>query len=271
MFVFGPVGPLGPVMSADKHCGPAVGADETRLGSGSGGIMGMRPWRTGASPTRKLPAWSGAPRNRTRPSCAGPWAGISRRSPTRTITRSCPIRRGAHARLRRIGRAFGGAGMSLQNRRVGAEAGADLRLGRRGGAGGGRTATGRGRRPAGAGSVAARHPGLPPRRLRVAVGASACRSARERHRLGTSGCNRPRLTRRPRPVSAPAPTIAAFTRAPVAVESRPHGPAPLRARRPSSRAPRRGGSQRPVKLGRRFSSMEFTASLWSSVLWARAW
>jgi hypothetical protein len=26
-----------------------------------------------------------------------------------------------------------------------------------------------------------------------------------------------------------------------------------------------------VKDGRRFSSMAFTASLWSSVLWARAW
>lgn len=39
----------------------------------------------------------------------------------------------------------------------------------------------------------------------------------------------------------------------------------------AAQAQRRGGGQRPVKLGRRFSSMAATASLWSSVLWARAW
>ena len=45
----------------------------------------------------------------------------------------------------------------------------------------------RGRRSAGPGLGAARHAGLLPRRLRMAVGASACRSARCRRKPGTGG------------------------------------------------------------------------------------
>src|SRR3712207_4329461 len=46
---------------------------------------------------------------------------------------------------------------------------------------------------------------------------------------------------------------------------------PLRQRGGRRKAAAAGRDQRPVKVGRRFSSMAFTASLWSSVLWARAW
>ncbi len=104
--------------------------------------------------------------------------------------------------------------------------------------------------------------------------------------------------RRPRrhSVTARPPPSRRRPRAPLrfAAPSPPFGPScaccrpafrrarrPLRAGRwlwpgagssPSGRgSAQRGGDQRPVKDGRRFSSMAFTASLWSSVLWARAW
>src|SRR5712691_9902395 len=72
----------------------------------------------------------------------------------------------------------------------------DLCVGQHGGAGGDRTAARRGRRSAGAGLVAAGHPGIPSRGRRVAVGPPSCRSARAQHQPGTGSRYRPRLSHR---------------------------------------------------------------------------
>ena len=65
-----------------------------------------------------------------------------------------------------------------------------IRLSRHGGSCDHRTSPCRGRRSAGPGLVATRHPGLSPRRVRMAAGASACRPPGRGHQPGTGSRDR---------------------------------------------------------------------------------